>query len=209
MALDLEEQEQVDEFKAWWRKNGTYVIAGVAAFVIGVSGWKGWQVWSAKQNGEALALFERTIQAAMANDAKAVKDTAGQIIENYSRTGYAVPAAWVAGKANFAAGDLKSAQAQYRFAHDHAADAGLKALAALRLATILLDQKDYAGALKLVEAPPAPEFAALYADLKGDILAAQGKTTEARAAYTLAMEKMEDKSPLKSMTEAKLDGLGG
>ncbi|MFA5082808.1 MAG: tetratricopeptide repeat protein [Hydrogenophilaceae bacterium] len=209
MALDLEEQEQIDEFKAWWKQNGTFVIGAVAAFVIGVSGWKGYQVWSARQAGESMALFEKAMQAAMANDAKAVKDLTGQIMENYGRSGYALPAAWLAGKINFAAGDLKSAQAQYQYALDHAGDKGLEQLARLRLATVLLDQKDYAGALKLLENEPDAAFAGLFADLKGDALALQGKPEEARAAYALAMEKLDAKSPMKAMVEAKLNGVGG
>ncbi len=209
MALDLEEQEQVDELKAWWNKNGIFVIAGVAAFVIGVSGWKGYQVWTARQAGEAQALFERAMQAAMANDTKAVKEVSGQLIENYSRSGYSVPAAWMAGKTNFTAGDLKSAQAQFQYALDHTGDKGLQQLARLRLAAVMIDQKDYAGALKLLEIEPDPAFAALFANLKGDILAVQGKAEEARVSYKLALEKIDAKSPLKSILEAKLDGVGG
>lgn len=209
MALDLEEQEQLDEFKAWWKQNGTYVIAAVAVFVIGVSGWKGWQIWSAKQAGEAMALYERAVQAAMANDPKTVKEVTGQIMDGYGGSGYAVPAAWLAGKTNFVAGDLKSARAQYQYALDHAGDKGLQQLARLRLASVQLDEKDYDGALKTLAVEPDAAFAALFADLKGDVLVEQGKKDEARAAYQLALDKIDATSPMKAMVEAKLDGLGG
>lgn len=209
MALDLEEQEQLDELKAWWKKNGALVIGVVAAFVVAVPGWKFWQAHKAQQAGESLALFERALQAAMADDTKLVKDTTGQIMENYSASAYAVPAAWLAGKANFGAGDLKSAQAQYQYAVDHADDPGLQQMARLRLAAVQLDQKDYDGALKTLAVEPAPAFAALFADLKGDILVQQGKAEDARAAYRLALEKIDPKSPMKPVVEAKLDGLGG
>ena len=208
MALDLEEQEQLEELKAWWRLHGAVVVGGLAAFVIAVSGWQGWQIWSARQANESMALFEKAMQAAMANNSKSVKDLTGQIMENYSRSGYAQPAAWVAGKTNFVAGDLKSAQAQYQYALDHAGDKGLEQLARLRLAAVLLDQKDYAGAQKLLEIEPDAAFAALFADLKGDLFAVQGKAEEARAAYKLALEKIAANSPMKAMVEAKLDGLG-
>lgn len=209
MALDLEEQEQLDELKAWWHKHGTLVIGSVAAIVIGVSGWKGYQIWTARQASEAMALFERAMQAVMANDSKSAKDITGQIMENHGRSGYALPAAWLAGKTNFTAGDLKSAQAQYQYALDHAGDKGLEHLARLRLATVLLDQKDYAGALKLLAIEPDAAFAALFADLKGDVLAVQNKPEEARAAYKLALDKLDAKSPMKPMLEAKLEGVGG
>lgn len=214
MALDLEEQEQLEELKAWWRKHGMMVLAGVGIFVTGVVGWKGWQTWTTTESAESMMQFERAMQAAMSNDAKTVKDVTGQLMERslfmgVGRSGYAVPAAWLAGKTNYSAGDLQSAEAQYQFALQHADDKGLEQLARLRLAAIKLDRKDYDGALKLLAVTPEPGFAGLFADLKGDVLAIQNKPAEARVAYQLALDKFDAKSPLKAMIEAKLDSLGG
>ncbi len=209
MALDLEEQEQVEELKAWWKQHGLYVLAGVSAFVIGVAGWKAWGYWGQKQSTEASLLFERAMQATASNDLKAAKELSGRIMENHGRTGYAAPAAWLAGKTNYATGDLKSAQAQYQFALEHAKDAGLEQMARLRLASILLDQKNYAEALKQLEGAHDPAFDALFANLKGDVLLAQGNSAAANAAYKEALAKLEAKSPLKAVVEMKLDGIGG
>lgn len=209
MALDLEEQEQLDEFKAWWKANGTWIITGLTVFLVAVAGWRGWQTWTHKQAAESSLLFDRAMQAAMMNDTKAVKDATGQIMENYGRSGYAAPAAWLAGRLNHETGDLKSAAAQYEYALEHAKGEGQVQLARLRLAAIRLDAKDYPGALKLLEETHDAAFAGLYANLKGDVLAAQGRAQEARAAYKLAAEKLGDKSPLKPLVEIKLDGLGG
>lgn len=209
MALDLEEQEQVEELKAWWKQHGMYVIAGISAFVIGVVGWKAWEFWSHKQASEASVLFGRAMQATMGNNSKSVKDLAGQIMDNHGRSAYAAPAAWLAGKTSYAAGDLKSAQAQYQYALEHAKDAGLEQLARLRLASIMLDQKNYAEAMKQLDGGHDPAFAPLFANLKGDVLAAQGKTAEANAAYKLALGKLDAKSPLKALVEMKLDSVGG
>jgi predicted negative regulator of RcsB-dependent stress response len=209
MALDLEEQEQLDELKAWWKENGKWVVTAVTVFLLAAAGWRGWQAWTYKQSTEASILFDRAMQAVALNDAKAAKDITGQIMENYSRSGYATPAAWLAGRINFDAGDLKSAQAQYRFALEHAKGEGLVNLARLRLAVVLLDAKDTAGALALLNQPHAEAFEGLYAQLKGDVLEAQGKAAEARAAYQLALEKLGDKSALKPLVEVELDGIGG
>lgn len=209
MALDLEEQEQLDEFKAWWRQNGKWVIAAVAAFLIVVGGVRGWQYWTAKQAGEASRLFEQAMQAVALNDAKAIKEITGQIMENYPRTAYSAPAAWLAGRLNYEAGDLKSAKAQFQFALDHAGDKEIEQLARLRLASVLLDEKDYDGALAQLNREPEPAYAGLYALLKGDVLVAQGKPAEARSAYKLAVEKLDEKSQLKQLAEIKLEALGG
>lgn len=208
MALDLEEQEQLDELKAWWKQHGKWLITGVTALVLAVVAWNGWQTWTAKQQAEGSLLFDRAVQAGIAQDQKAIKEVTGQIMESYSGSGYATPAAWLAGRSNEQAGDLKSAVAQYRFALEHAKGEAVEQLARLRLAAVLLDSGDYQAALKQLEQPHAAAFAGLYANLKGDVLAAQGKTAEAHAAYTLALDKLGEKSALKPLVEIKLDGLG-
>ncbi len=209
MALDLEEQEQVDEAKAWWKQHGNKVIWGVTAFLLVAAGWRGWQTWTHNQAAEASMLFDQSVQAASLNDLKSAKAVAAQIMENHASSAYSAPAAWLAGRINYESGDIKSARAQYEFALEHASDDGVKQLARLRLAALHFEEKDIPGALKLLEAPFDAAFTGLAEQLKGDLLAAQGKTAEARAAYKLALEKLGDKSSLKPLVEIRLDGLGG
>ena len=209
MALDLEEQEQIDEFKAWWKQHGNKVIWGVTAFLLLAGGWRAWETWQRKQGAEASMLFESAVQAISMNDAKGTKEATARIMEDQARSGYATPAAWLAGRVNYESGDLKSARAQYQFALDHAKDDGLRQLARIRLAGILFEEKDPAAALKLLDGSFDPAFQGLAAQLKGDILAEQGKTADARAAYKLALEKLGDKSSLKPLLEIRLEALGG
>lgn len=209
MALDLEEQEQVDDAKAWWNQHGNKVIWGVTAFLLIAAGWRGWQTWSHNQAAEASMLFDQSVQAANLNDLKSAKAAAGQIMENHARSAYSTPAAWLAGRINYESGDIKSARAQYEFALDHASDEGVKQLARLRLAALHFEEKDIPGAMKMLEAPFEDAFQGLAAQLKGDVLEAQGKKEEARASYKLALEKLGDKSSLKPLVEIRLDGLGG
>jgi len=209
MALDLEEQEQIDEFKLWWKQHGVKVILGVTAFLLIVGGWRAWETWQRNQASEASMLFDSAVQAASMNELKATKDTTARIMENQARSAYATPAAWLAGRVNYESGDLKSARAQYEYALEHAKDDGLKQLARIRLAGILFEVKDHAGALALLNETYDPAFQGLAAQLKGDVLIEQGKSSEARAAYKLALEKLDDKSSLKPLLEIRLDALGG
>lgn len=209
MALDLEEQEQLESLKTWWKQNGKWLVTGLAVFLLAVGGWRGWQYWTAKQAAEASMLFERAMQAASLDDTKAIKDVTAQIMEHYPRTAYSAPAAWLAGRVNYDAGDVKSARAQFQFALDHARDESVEQLARLRLAALMLEEKDYDGALKHLSHKHAPAYAGLYAQLKGDVLLAQDKKAEARAAYQLALEKLGEESPMKPLVEIKLDSLGG
>jgi predicted negative regulator of RcsB-dependent stress response len=209
MALDLEEQEQVDEAKAWWQQNGSKVIWGVTAFLLAAAGWRAWETWSHNQGAEASMLFDSAVQAASMNDLKTAKAASAQVMEKHAGSAYGTPSAWLAGRVNMESGDAKSARAQYEFALDHARDEGVKQMARLRLAALRFEEADLPGALKLLEAPFDPAFQGLAEQLKGDVFAAQNKLPEARAAYKIALEKLGDKSSLKPLVEIRLDGLGG
>ncbi|MEK6664518.1 MAG: tetratricopeptide repeat protein [Pseudomonadota bacterium] len=208
MALDLEEQEQVDALKAWWKDHGKKVIVGVTVFVLSVAGWRGWEAYQSKQTGEAAALFDVLRKELATNDAKKIRDVAGQLIDKYPRTIYATDAAMIAAKVNFESGDAKSAKVQYQWVIEHAKQPQSKDLGKLRLAVVLLDEKNYADALKQLEGAHDPAFAPLFNDLKGDVYSLQGKSKEARSAYQAALDKLPKESPFKNFVQIKLDALG-
>ncbi len=208
MALDLEEQEKLDQLKAWWKQNAKWVLTGLTVFLLSVAGWRGWQTWTHKQAAAASELYDQALQAVMRNDLKAAKELTARIMEDYGRTGYATPAAWLAGRINHEAGDLKSAHAQYAYALDKARDPSLEQLARLRLAAVRWENGDPEGALALLVQPHDAAYAGLYAQLKGDVLVALGRQPEARAAYQEARQKLTAGSPLAALVEIKLDALG-
>lgn len=188
-TYDLEEQEQLEELKTWWKLHGTIVTAIIALLAVAVVGWQGWQWWQRSQAAQAAQLYGGLQQAFSQQDAKRVRLLAGELIDKYSGTTYASLAALLSGKALLETGDLKSAQAQFGWAADNAKDAGLRDIARLRQAIALAEDKNYDEALKRLAVPPAPTFAARYHEVRGDILAAQGKAGDARAAYDEALKQ--------------------
>ncbi|MGO4378807.1 YfgM family protein [Pseudoduganella sp. RAF53_2] len=207
MAYDLEEQEQLATLKAWWAKYGNastwVIIAGLAAY----SGWTGWNYYQRNQAAQASVLFE-DLQGNIGKDNAKVLRTAGDIESKFGSTAYAQMSALSAAKSSFDAKDLKSAKAQLQWVIDHGNDE-YKAIAQIRLAGVLLDEKAYDEALKLVSGEALPQFKAAAADRKGDILAAQNKLEEARAAYKTALESSDKKSPGRQLIQLKLESIGG
>lgn len=208
-AYDLEEQEQIDVLKAWWKRNGNTVILAVTVFAATVAGVQGWRYYQNSQAAKASMMYELLQNAAKSGDAKKTRDAAGQIMEQYSGTAYAPRAALMAAKSNYDNGDVQSAKAQLLWAVEHAKEDEVRDMARLRLAGMLLDEKNFADALKQAASGSSPAFGALFSDLQGDILAAQGKTAEARVAYQTAVDKIGEKSPYRQLIKMKLDGLGG
>ena len=205
-SYDFEEQEQLAALQHWWEDNARVVYAAVAALVLAVGGWKGWQYWSLVQSEDAAAMVAELPK--VRGDAKKAGDIAQAIIDKHPRSFFASEAALVSAQASFDAGDLPAAQARLEWVMKSGREEH-RGIARIRLAAVLLDLKKYPEALELLEANKDEAWAALVADLKGDILFAQGRNDEARAAYKLAVEKSDPRSPMRSITELKLGALGG
>jgi predicted negative regulator of RcsB-dependent stress response len=208
-TLDLQEQEQVDAFKHWWNDNGKGVILALALVLGGFAAMKGWHAYKDKQAGEAATLFAELNKQVSSNDPKRINDAAAAVIDKYGSSAYAPRAELLAAQANIQAKDAAHAKTQLQWVIDHASEATLKDVARLKLASLLLDEKNYTEALALLDATHPDSFAGLYADLKGDVLNAQGKTEEARIAYQQAFERTDAKSPYRNLIQMKLDALGG
>ena len=206
--LDLEEQEQLEELKAWWKQNSTWIVTVLAILAAAIASYRGWQYYEGKQGQEAAQLYFVLQNEASAGDVEKVRALTGQIMDKYPRTPFASSAAMEAAKLNYGKGDAKSAKAQLQWVIDHAKDNPTKDLARLKLAGVFLDEKDYAESLKLLDTKHDEAFATLYDDMKGDVYFAQGKLADARDAYKSAISKAGDKSAYRKYIQIKLDSLG-
>ena len=205
-SYDFEEQERLAAMQHWWGDNAKFVYAAIAAFVLSVAGWKGWQYWSATQAADAAAMAAEVNK--VRTDAKRAGELAQAVIDKHPRSFFASEAALVSAQASFEAGDLATARARLEWVLKNG-PAEHVGVARIRLAAVLLDLKKYPEALEMLEGNKDEAFAALAADLRGDVLFAQGRSDEARAAYKLALDKSDARSPLRSFTELKLGALGG
>ena len=209
-AYDLEEQESIEDLKAWWTRWGTlvtWVAVGLAAIVVGVQGWR-W--WHSGRADEASALYSAVAAATRGTgDAAKAKDAMAVLADKYAGTAYAPRAALLYAKQLWSAGDKAGAKAQLLWVVDRSSDDDLKQVARYRLAEVLLDEKNTDEALKLLDTRHSDAYAGLYADLRGDALSAAGRNDEARAAYQTALAKIDPKSPYRSFVQVKLDALGG
>jgi predicted negative regulator of RcsB-dependent stress response len=207
-VYDLEEQERLDDLKLWWKRWGNLIVTLVSVGCIALAGVQGWRWWTSQQAQEASALFSGLSNAVRANDLPKAKDATAQLADRFARTGYAPRAALLLAKMQFDAGDTAAAKAQLQWVIDRADETELKEIARYRLAELLLNDKQYDDALKVLDAKHGEAFAGLYDDLRGDALAAAGRINEARAAYQAALPKLDAKSQYKGYVQVKLDSLG-
>lgn len=208
MAYDLEEQEQIAVIKDWWSKYGRLVVAALLALVVGVAGTQGWRYYRNQQSSSAAILYGQLDTAEKSNEAKKVQDIAATLASSHAGTAYAGMAALRAAKSFAAANDLSNAKQRLQWVVDKARDEEMRDVARLRLAGVLFDENKHDEALKLLDAKHVAAFDGLYADLRGDILAAQNKRAEARAAYQTALEKTDPRSSYRQLIQLKLDAQG-
>lgn len=211
-AYDLEEQEQLESIKAWWRQYGNLISGVVLAVALGFAGFQGWNWYQRQQSAQASALFASLQQAENLRDTQRVQAAAGELLEKFPRTRYAEMGAMVSARLAFEDGDAKTARARLQWVVDNASDE-MRDLARLRLAAVLLDEKAFDEALAALGTPEQKQFAARFGELRGDVLLAQGKRAEARTAYQQAVDALPDQSDqaaaaYRQLLAQKRDALG-
>jgi predicted negative regulator of RcsB-dependent stress response len=207
MAYDLQEQEQIATFKAWWEKYGNFVLTVATLVLAAIAAYNGWRWYERREAQEAAAVYDQLLRALDANDTAKAREIAGSVIERHGRTIYASLAALQAAKLYHEAGDGKAAAAQLRWVIDKSGRPELAAIARVRLAGVLLDQKAYDEALQTLSGEVPASHAVQFADRRGDILFAQGKLDDARAAYEEALRRAGAEHPLRAYIQFKLDAL--
>lgn len=206
-TLDLQEQEQLDELKAFWKRHGNLITWLITAVLLAFAGWNGWNWYQRNQATQAAAMFDELDKAAVAGDA----DKAGRVFNDmksrYASATLTEQAGLIAARVQHDKGHADAAKASLGWVAEQAGEEAYRAIARLRLAGLLLDAKDHAGALKALDGITAKDFAGLAADRRGDVLLAQGKADEARTAYQAAYKAMDEKIDYRRLVEVKLIAL--
>lgn len=206
--LDLQEQEQLDAIKSFWKTYGNLITWALVAALAVYAGLNGWKWYQRDQSAKAAAMFGELDQAVQAGDTQRSGQIFNDLKERYPRTVYAEQGGLLAARVQFDRGQTDAAKASLTWVAEHAGEDEYKTVAHLRLAGLLLQAKDYDAALKQLDAAKAPTFQALVADRRGDVLLAQGKPAEAVAAYQAAWKAMDDKVEYRRLIDAKLTALG-
>jgi predicted negative regulator of RcsB-dependent stress response len=206
--LDLEEQEQLDELKHFWKNYGNLITWAMILVLGAFAAWNGWQYWQRQQAGQSAALYDEVERAAEAGDAARVERAFADMRERFGGTTYTLQAGLLAAKVLSEKGKPDAAKVALAWVAEKASDEGYRAVARLRLAGVLIEAKAYDDALKQLSAPFPGEFDALAADRRGDIYLLQGKKAEAKGEYTKAWQGLDARNEYRGLVEVKLNSLG-
>ena len=206
--LDLEEQEQLDQLKAFWKRYGNLLTWLLIVLLGAYAAWNGWNYWQRDQAAKSSAMFDQLDKAAQAGDVDQASRVFADMKERYPRTAFTEQGGLMAAKVQFEKGKVDAALETLNWVGTNAIEVEYQSIAKLRAAGILLDQKKYDDALKQLDAATAPNFVALVGDRRGDVLLAQGKKEEAKAAYAKAWKAMDSTVDYRRLIDAKLTALG-
>ena len=206
--LDLEEQEQLDELKHFWKQYGN-LITWVLIVVFGaVAAWNGYQYWQRQQAVQAASMYDEVERAVKSGDSARLDRSLADMKDRFGSTVYAQQAGLMVAKAQYDKGNIDATKAALTWVAGNAADEGYQAIAKLRLSGLLLEAKAYDDALKLVAGSFPKDFSPLAADRRGDILVAQDKKSEAKAEYEKAYKGLDERAEYRRLVEVKLNALG-
>ena len=206
--LDLEEQEQLDQLKHFWKQYGNLITWLLIAVLGAYAAWNGWNWWQRQQAAKASAIFDAAAEAVQRKDLAALDRSLSDLRSGHGSSAYASQAALLAAKAYQDAGKNTEALAALRWAAEQSGDPGHQAIARLRWASLLADAKSYDEALKVLSGSFPAGFDALASDRRGDVLMLTGKSAEARAEFTKAWQGMDATSDYRRIVEVKLNALG-
>ena len=208
MDYHISEDEDVQKLKEWWRRNGSALIGGVAiglAVVFGVNWWRDHRLGELET---ASGLYEKM----MIDYSEERRETAviegARLMRDYESTPYGGKAALFMARISFESGDLKSAESQLRWAIDNADEESTRHTARVRLARLLESQGRREEALALAQVPDKGGFESAYAEVRGDLSAAEGRIDEAREAYRESLEALPEGSSYGNVLQMKIDDLG-
>ena len=207
-SLDLQEQEQLDALKAFWKQYGNLITWTLTLALAAFAAWNGWQWWQRDQSLKAAAMFDELERAALAGDADRAGRIFGDLRDRYGRTAFAQQGGLSAARVQYDKGKTDAARASLAWVAAEGTDEAVRSVARLRLAGLLLEAKQYDAALQQLDEARSEGFEALVADRRGDVLLAQGKKDEARAAYQRAWAAMDERLDYRRLVEAKLVSLG-
>jgi predicted negative regulator of RcsB-dependent stress response len=206
--LDLEEQEQIEELKHFWRRYGPILTWALIVVLGAYSAWTGWQYWQRRQGVQASVLYATLEGAVASGDQTLVSRALSDMQDKFSTTTYASHASLMA--AHFFLEHKASADAQkaLQWTLEHSADEGLGCVAKLRLAAISMDNKDWTAAKAVLVGKCPASFEPLVQDRLGDIDVLEKKPVDALVHYRAAWHAMKDREPYRQLVEVKLASLG-
>ena len=206
--LDLEEQEQLDQLRHFWKQYGNLISWGLIVVLGAVASWNFYQYWQRSQATQAAAMYDEVERAVRSADGAKIDRAFVDMKDRFSSTTFAQQAGLLVARQYYELGNMAAAKATLSWVAEKSSDPGYQAVARLRWAGVLVEAKAFDEALSVLSGSFPVNFDALVADRKGDIFVLQGKKSQAVEEYTKAYRVFDERTEYRRLVEVKLNSLG-
>ena len=203
----LTEQQQLDQIKQWWKKNGAFTTLLVLFLVVANIGWQVWRHHREKMLTHASNHFEWLMDGVMSNNPVVVQAQTRYILKRYPHTPYALMAALMQARQAVNENDLPGAEEKLTWVLEHAQNKSLKQVARLRAARVILAENKPDQALELLKKVDDANYLPAIESLQGDIYFAKGEKEQARDAYQKSVQSLNEQDTAQPLLQMKLDDL--
>ena len=187
MAYSIEEEQEINQLKDWWKENGKTIIVAFILGVGGMFGWRYWQAHQAEQIAQASTQYDALIYSAQ-QDEQAKKANIEQFVQANSKTAYAVFALLDEAKKATEKQDFAAAEVNLNQALTQSQDEVLTSIVALRLSSVQFQLGQLDNALTTLNQVKGESFNARKAILTGDIQVAKGDKVAAKNSFEQAQQ---------------------
>lgn len=202
----LDDRERADRVKQWWKENGLSIVGGAVLGLAAIFGWRTWQAQEQAHAEAAAQAFRSLQEQAQTLSLEEVGERMERFRTEFGDTPYASLAALEGALLYYRADEAAKAEPLYEFAIDKGEPVEVRDVARLRLARLQLDQGKFDAALATLDGVETDNYTALVSELRGDVLARQGRIEEARQAYETAREAQD--RPTTPLLDQKIAALG-
>lgn len=208
LEIHVAEDDDAQKLRAWWKKNGMGMVAGVAIGVAGVGGFKGWQVYTENRALSASDVFQEMLAYDESGAVEQAQDRAQMLAKDYQSTPYVDMAYLMIAKLAIKNNELSNAMEALTHVMTKSNDPAMRQLARLRLARVTLLAGDLVRAQELVTTDDVGGFESEYPEVLGDILVAQHKYSDAAEAYDRALQALAPASSSRALLTSKRNYAG-
>ena len=109
--LDLEEQEQLDQLKHFWKQYGNLITCALIIVLGAVAAWNGYQMWQRNQSVQASAMYDEVEKVVRGGDSQKAERAFSDMRERFSSAAYTQQAGLLVEKLTFESGKTDSSKA--------------------------------------------------------------------------------------------------
>lgn len=194
------EEQQVEAIKRFWKENGVAIIAGAVLGLGGLWGWRYYTDMQLESKEVASSGYQQAVEKVVETN---TSDALLTFAKETDQAGYKAISELVLAQQAIDKNDLAGAAEMLEKVLSGQTDTPLSQVAALRLARVQLELKEFNLALATLEKVTSESFKAEALGMKGDAYTQLAQFGDARQSYIAALEL----APQNQLIQMKLDNL--